>query len=296
MSHVWYSLGAWVAVIVGACKVADFIDGRLDPTAKKAIGHWLQNAKPEERFARWPSQFVAVFDRIFGSNHLTWRCFLVSAAVSLILGTLCFVAFVSLAYEPPVGEPADSSMDYIGVFLAIVVALASVNVLADYVSLLETRLILDIITKQPGSSTSFILFFDLLATIFIFSLCLVGAWFMSEGAGILYADNYSSVWMTVTLPAVLQYFWPALLITTYFTSVWLWLYVIVGLGIKMLVRTGVWARVAKKKMGVRRFFDLDLYPLTAMAITGSVCATPIAIVLIYWFGAGTEAPPTQTPS
>ena len=58
--------------------------------AKDSISKWLRRLDMPKSLSDWPSQFVALFDRMFGRRHWSWRCFIRSmlaswAAVGIML-------------------------------------------------------------------------------------------------------------------------------------------------------------------------------------------------------------------
>src|SRR4029453_729811 len=52
------------------------------PDLKLRITRWVKNVEPR-RASNWPSTFAQMFDHVFGSRHLTWRCFWRSCLASL---------------------------------------------------------------------------------------------------------------------------------------------------------------------------------------------------------------------
>ncbi len=55
--------------------------GLLNQERKDEISLWLMGAQSEDN---WSRSFVSLFDAVFGGRHLSLRCFLRSAAASLI--------------------------------------------------------------------------------------------------------------------------------------------------------------------------------------------------------------------
>ncbi|WP_171182137.1 hypothetical protein, partial [Ruegeria sp. HKCCD8929] len=106
--------------------------GLLNPARKEDLALWLMGAQTEEG---WSRSFISLFDAVFGSNHFSIRCFVRSTIATLIAVIVIWLLM--------------GSVDVIGVRMQSELALGSVlviglmiNVIADYVSLLETRWLL----------------------------------------------------------------------------------------------------------------------------------------------------------
>jgi hypothetical protein len=76
--------GLWEMLRVGAGPAAFTVlyalfaklEDMASPAAKRDIAAWLNRAEIPGTLVNWPSQFVALFDRVFGKRHLSLRCFL----------------------------------------------------------------------------------------------------------------------------------------------------------------------------------------------------------------------------
>ena len=115
----------------------------LKPKVKKDISKWLKNIDPEEHVKNWPGQFAAMFDRIFGEKHMSWKCFRRSSLASITSAII--VTFVWIALRP--NEIRELFEDHI-LFGIMVISMSMIfwslvfNLLPDYLSLLQTRLII----------------------------------------------------------------------------------------------------------------------------------------------------------
>ena len=107
----------------------------------------------------WARQFCLIFDRFFGARHLTIDCFLRSCLASLVSVTALYLLFgpiLGLLIEPAEEKTA---------FWKVLLIGAALNVLPDYLSLLETRWLLgkmNRISSVPGRLA--VLAVDLLAS------------------------------------------------------------------------------------------------------------------------------------
>lgn len=124
--------------------------------SRKQVVDWLQQQTLGSSIASIPSHFALLFDRFFGDRHLTLRCFLRSTGVSLAVSMILFLGF--LAWYPETVTSASDRVD----LLWIVVWAGIINVLPDYVSLLETRYLLRHVVGRMRLPT--ILVLDAIAT------------------------------------------------------------------------------------------------------------------------------------
>ncbi|MEO1471105.1 MAG: hypothetical protein AAFV86_18825, partial [Pseudomonadota bacterium] len=125
----WGVAAAVAAAMAGLTFAAGSL---LHPDRRAAIGLWLAGAESEET---WSKTFVSLFDAVFGARHLSLKCFVRSAIASLIA-----VAGIWML----MGEAGTFALRLeaeLGLGAVLVIALG-VNVVADYVSLLETRWLL----------------------------------------------------------------------------------------------------------------------------------------------------------
>lgn len=104
--------------------------GGLSSRARKdEIALWLMGAQSERNRAMG---FTALFDAVFGARHFSWRCVARSALASLVAVALIWLL---MGQAGAIGLRLRAELS-LGALLAIALA---VNVVADYVSLLETR-------------------------------------------------------------------------------------------------------------------------------------------------------------
>ena len=133
----------------------------LKKEARDYIAIWLMGADlPAEK--NWPSMFAALFDRVFTEKHLSWRCFLRSSVASVVVISLTVAAVDASILEDLFEE---------GIFFTVsllVFASLIFNLLPDYLSLYETRLVLGFMAKSDGGlRVLLLLVFDLAATALI---------------------------------------------------------------------------------------------------------------------------------
>ena len=235
------------------------------------IAIWLMGADlPKD--LNWPSTFVALFDRVFTEKHLSWECFRRSSKASVV--TVVVIMLTVAAVDASIIENVAEGEAIIVVVLAFVIFTLFFNLLPDYLSLYETRLVLSFMAKSDaGLRTLALLVFDLAATVLISFV--VG--FLVLGAGI-FSDAYS-------VKTVAEAFWGGLtfsgdlsllgifIYSTFFTSVWLWLYALSGFLVKAI------ARSRKGLHFLQRHLNVEEHPLRSM---GFVLMLLVTVGYVVW--------------
>jgi len=237
--------GTWIAVCFGL--VGLFREGEkvMSGESRAAVSDWLLREDFSERKSNWPKTFVTLFDALFTEKHLSWTCFRRSALTSVLVITMLFGAFVGfglITLPTTLGDFAE-----ILVLLGIPIMM---NVFIDYMSLFETRWILG---RMATSENPFVhagyLGIDLVLT----ALCIIlpvsilqifGLGVMTEfsmwSSAFWYQlfsalVNMMELFLTITveglgeIPRVMS----VMLYSTMFTSVWVWLYVLAGLVLRL---------------------------------------------------------------
>ena len=224
----------------------------LDPAA---IGRSVQE---------WPTHFAALFDWVFGKKHLSWRCFFRSSIASLIAFVICTFIYLQAApgeLDASFERFGRGLGDELGIpgslaaTLALLGIAAIANLLPDYVSLLETRWVIGRMGRTPSLLGQWgWLAVDFVATgvifVLFFLLVLAGSRWLFPEVQWLFPEVQSWEWVVYRpgpsksfLEAVVSTVsslarWSGLgatdepflrffgvpVWTTYFTSVWVWLY------------------------------------------------------------------------
>jgi hypothetical protein len=65
-------------------KLFERVEAVLTDNTKLEIAVWLLRVNVGQRVEPWPETFAKLFDRVFGQNHLSWRCFWRSSVASLL--------------------------------------------------------------------------------------------------------------------------------------------------------------------------------------------------------------------
>ena len=137
----------------------------IDPASRKAVTGWLKNLDLPEGL-NWPSMFVTLFDRVFTEKHLSLKCFRRSSVASVAA-----VVVLTLTVAVVDASILDDFLGEFGILVsAIIIASLTLflNLLPDYLSLYETRLVLGFMAKSGGGlRTAALLAFDLASTTLI---------------------------------------------------------------------------------------------------------------------------------
>jgi hypothetical protein len=274
--------GSWAAMTAAIWALFQRAETVLKPEVKTAISQWLRNLNPATAFENWPATFAAVFDRIFGERHLSWRCFLrscVASFVAVVIVTLIWAAIHPDQFNAFVQQ---GKYKYYAPFLSVFFVAGILNLIPDYLSLLETRYIIRWVS-QTHSVVRILAFlaFDLVVTAAIF----LGTYF-AAGAFIItikFGEPLGS-FVLAFIQMVPRYMLPLTtwspgsatpaiwFYSTFFTSVWVWLYASSGLVVKLGEYLGIGIKALKTVV------DIDNKPLRSMGFVAMLLVTLVYVV------------------
>lgn len=266
-------LAAWFATIGGIWALFDRAETVAHPKIRERMSDWLTSKTPIQ-IANWPAMFASVFDRVFGEKHLSWKCFLRSAIVSALS-----VGIMSIVVTAIIGTSrwkALISPNPIGGVICFAGVVLCCNVLPDYVSLLETRLIIRFLSNARVLIHPVFLVVDAAFTAMIFGISLsLFDYAMKITMGVQQNDLISMVVGGAT-------FWNdnhfsmlgIFLYSTFATTVWIWLFVVSGLVVRFLSALGLSIR----KIGT--IFNVKEKPLRSMGFVSMVLVTAGFVVLL----------------
>jgi len=224
--------------------------------------------------------FVQLFDRYFGTDHLSWKCFKRSSLASYSAALLGIFA-VTVLDAGRVGTVASLRTTLLALPTLLLGALIG-NVLPDYFSLLETRFALQLLDahRQGFLMALVIVVGDLFVTAFIAGLAATLALnlaILASGIGLPYHLFQTSEVQLASSRYLVLWFWPA-----FWTSLWLWLYVGAGWIVQLSVRTN-FPFVALGRLSAFNWFtshfDIERKPLQSLGLVAA------ALVLLAWFAA-----------
>jgi len=227
---------------------------------KKALTLWLKNDKTID--VEWTSIFIRLFDSIFGKRPFSWSFFYRSCLVSGICLTFSsLIIYFSFPEATSILKP-EASLVYaiLMVFLGLFV-----NFIPDYISLVETRFVL----KKFKSNSIFRIFILVLVDLVLTTAIICGTFLLF---GFLLSDKEGRSGL---LELVLSLFLP-IVITSYLTSIWIWLFFLGSL-ITKLLNLG---SLGRNKMG--KYFDIENKPFKSVGFVTVVFLTIALIPLIFF--------------
>lgn len=178
-----------------------FALGLLNEARKEDISLWLLGARKDT----WCSSFLDIFDVVFGNRHFGAKRIIRSAMASLLSVTAMYAAFsVSGLLE---GRIAAS-----GEFWLIAAMCLLINLVADFFSLIETRLVIEI----SGRTDRFIYQFLLLVCDLVVSALIVlpAIWFASLLLNNIYEEpEMAELFGIFSIYSIFFY-------STFITSIW----------------------------------------------------------------------------
>ncbi|MDJ0685503.1 MAG: tetratricopeptide repeat protein [Alphaproteobacteria bacterium] len=208
----------------------------LTDTKKQEIAELLIGDRSSQD---WSTAFTDYFDALFGQKHLSWVCLWRSAVASLIAVTLIWLVFGSIG-ALDLRAQANLSLGAI-----LVIALA-VNIAADYVSLLETRLLLGQMHRlRRVWAQGAVLVADLL----ISGLIIWAAIFAYLNSPLHQGEieGFAEIIGVFSIFSVLFY-------STFLTSVWSWAYLISTWAIRLCAKLPGWVAVRERPFHILACF------------------------------------------
>lgn len=230
---------------------------------KKKVGSWLANdLKNEEGVRFWAASFIRFFDDFLGNSMFSRKRIIRSTIISYIL---CFL-FLQIEYRNGSHLPTITYVLESNIFVQVA-AIFLYNVIGDFISLQESRVVLGLIIKSNAFVVPLLLILDLLLT-----------WFIFWGVLALYFslfDNINNLGSILTIPKHIEV-WP-FLATAFVTSIWLYIYAI-GAGLIKLR-----AFIIKGNARIFGLFDVQEKPFTSLAVVSSFYVFVVGLVLSLLF-------------
>lgn len=264
-NHVITWFGGLVAICLFIGKVSKDAEEVLDPEKRKSLSEKLCCIK-NQNINSWIPDFTLVCDRFFGTKHLSWRCFYRSTVISIITFIILNLLYPTIPFAP-----SENILTW--VFL---ISFSIINVVIDYISLLETRIILNLsiptLTKIIVDGILTILLVVIGITIFMVAAI---RWMIY-----MYPDYHSNsppfpdffglpVELFVWLIASPDNLFLIILTTSFTTSIWLWLH---GLSIIVI-------RALNNVQWFMNWLNVKEAPLRAIGITINLIVLTLGILL-----------------
>ncbi len=270
-------LGAWVST----CGLTWVLFSRGEAIISHDVKVRVRNALKGEsdligRVETWPQQFSELFDVVFGKKHLSGKCFNRSVVASILAGLITFLIWWSL--RPEYYFELFSQDDISLILLILVASSISYNSIPDYISLLESRFIIRKMS-QTSSVQKWVLLLclDFVLTIIVFIICSLSIMIPIH---IIKSDDASwskmyDFLITDMAPATIYFSHEEPFLTlfgiffysTFFTSVWVWLYVLANIVVRL-------SRITDCSWGVLTYLvNIDDKPILSLGTISIVLIT-----------------------
>ena len=243
--------------------------------ARRRVSNWLMNINVTEGISHWPESFIGTFDAVFGERHLSLKCFIRSSLVSMFLVILLMLLHCAIYPESLWGQITETSIGTFFVLIAAVLLGMILNVIPDYFSLLETRLILRLISKTNSIKRQImLLLLDILLTwaiLFVYfglvTLIMLNVHLLSMTGSFSILRELAMIPDTLSLREPIGVFW----YTTFFTSIWTWLYFISARFLKMASTLGY------RLKSFKSILNINEKPLSAIGFVSCLFVT-----VLFW--------------
>lgn len=264
-------LGDYWALVVGLAALAvtlfQFAERDLSAPTKAIARRWLA-PRPGGVKISGAEAFQHLFEAVFGRRHFSFDGFVRSAIASFIF----FVVAFALLYKQPIYDLPPNFL--IAIFLFAGIA----NILGDYISLYETRILLRLV-KNNGN-LALIALLDLALTTLVYAAAtalsiIATTWFTGDTDPVARLAELGPQVAALITGAIAALFggpapaagWDAAptavilasFITTYLTSIWLWLSLLFT-PLFRLVALGA----SSQETLVGRFFNFHSAPIAAL--------------------------------
>lgn len=297
VEELFKALGAFGIGILLAVSVAGLfwkLDDAIAEEPRQALSRFLQRLSVEPPYPNLPEIVAGAFVRVFGKKHLSWRCFFMSCLFSILA-----VGVLTLVYSQTEFHRLQSVYRLVS-WSGFAVLAFSVNLIPDYISLMETRVVVRFMERTQGFPALLgYLGLDVLLTLLIFVgvggllymllFPVIGVITSGEMRTIDWSfDRLGIFWDTVFgMDAVtfsgLDGAVGIFLYSTFVTSVWVWLTAL-GWGAIRLV-----AKAPPLLRAMQYMLPIEERPMRSI---GEVAA--VIVCLGYW-GISTAAWLTSTP-
>lgn len=276
-------LASWLILVVGLWFLFERAEETASPTGRARVAGWLQPRDRVEAVASgWAEGFLGAFDRIFGPKHLSLHCLIRSMAASVVVVTILLLLWVAVRPAQFSAFAGEQGMTGLGQLVLITFI---VNVIADYVSLLETRVALGFLAKWKAPwARAGVLVGDALATMVVWLVFYAGLPFLvlagvsgtandimlflqfevwSYGPTIFHVLNLSA---EAGGPPVGIWFY-----STFLTSIWLWIYL--GAGQIARAANATETVAGRGVSGFASLFDSDRQPFRVLGFVAMLIVT-----------------------
>lgn len=270
-------LGTWITLVGGLVTLFQESGKSLTADSREAVRGWLLESDLSQRAQQWPETFRALFESVFTPSHWGWTCFLRSAIASVGMITLSLLIMIAFgwttAYQIAILDTTDSVA--LGVVLAILL-IGAINALVDYLSLYQTRRVIEWMTQtdQPWRH-GLLLALDAGLT-FVLPLIIMSG---TQAVSVIISGSVD----TISLSSVIEIpefilsrlhaapLLQAMYVSTFVTSIWLWLFVLGG----WLIRA--FNSALSQIQWLSALMDIESQPVKALGVILAVVVTMVFI-------------------
>lgn len=258
---------AWLGAVTGVYTLFEKAEEVVTDETKEGISSWLDSTRASPPTMTLLFGSVGMFDAVFGTHWWSWRFFRRSCLASGVSFALTMALFTVRGGLAEFDEPAPTAIFYCSVA-------ALPNLLVDYISLLETRFVLGLMSRARSSSAiALFVVFDVIATFVLVTLGFLLLWLvMSLKTGDRIDEAIAVVYDYSREKSFLRHFFfgdgvflrgkggltGVVVYSSYFTSVWIWLYLL-----SMLANRGI-ALLLQRFAWFLRWFDVRKKPIRTL--------------------------------
>lgn len=280
-------------------------DRRIDEDTKRVIAGWLGRKAPADASEDgaphdWAAAFLRWFDRVFGVREVNvplvgrlylprlWRSILASFLALLVLSIVWFLHKETLSRQLRFESPSRHDFDELSILLIVYGSATLVtNWIPDYLSLIQSRWIMERMAsaKSAGKRLGLLLVDALMTVAIAFGAIYIGLRLclplvedrltIEIGCFTTELLGFDDAWEIFVAglrfespPATLNYDASGIYIySTFLTSLWVWIYLLVGLCMRAVVALRAPAAVARETLRDRRPL-LSMGLVAVMAFSG----------------------------
>jgi len=249
---------------------------------KKKLANWLLNLEAKESSLVNP--FIELFDTVFTKKHFSIKCFLISTIFSVSIFAITFLIYYIVS-NPLIADFDLAGIDILKDILPFIIIF---TLIPDYFSLLETRYILSKISNEEKIIKKiFWVVMDIILTFVIIRLALlIGTTIGKHYWYDFYAFEFLENWYTLEAKDNFEQLdskktkykilfpYGIFIYSAFFTSIWIWLYGIIGFGIRLLNLP------SKTLETTKRIFDIKRKPFKVMGFISII----ILMIIYIAFG------------
>lgn len=261
-------LASWLMLCGAIWKLSEKLESVSSVEAKESLTTWLSIVQPGQWLEKLSERFTNAFDSIFGEKHFSWKCFRRSSFASII--AVAITICIWIAIRP---NQLQESFDkfgtgfIVGFYFGISII---TNSIPDYLSLLETRVAINYLKTNSKFNVSLILILDFLATILIASIPIILIEILADKNMFLSAIKLSTFAEGKVNLGIFFY-------STFFTSIWLWLFLFSGFILRMspLINTAM--------SGARHSLNIQEKPFLSIATISIVLLSLVYVCVFFPF-------------